>query len=399
MNSRETLYLIPALEARECGEAFELTKKFVDGANEYVKRWHGRVVVLVSRAQSPSSNLDTMLVKPGDVSFGLEWRPDSDAGLSERIADAQLVLATLVHRNTSLSQLGAQINVPIVYITEYSVGTRCQIVRAETMNPLLRWKRQSWTKRLERRYEQAVRCADGVHCNGTPTFTAYQSINRRPLLYFDSRVRREMLTCSTQIEERTSQLQSGGPLRLVFSGRLIAMKGADHLPIVAGELDRLGVPFEMDICGAGDQVDCIEAKLRRLNLTERVRLRGVLDFESQLLPHISDNADLFVCCHRQGDPSCTYLETMACGVPIIGYDNEALRGIVRTSGVGWATPMDQPKSLAQRIAQLNQDRPSLIQAADAALAFASRHTLEQTMDARVEHLQQCSRQVATGAAA
>lgn len=399
MNSRETLYLVPALEARECSEAFELTKKFVDGVSEYVKRWHGPVVVLVSRAQSPSSNLDTMLVKPGEVSFGLQWRQENDAKLSERIADAELVLATLVHRNTGLSQLCRQLNVPVVYITEYSVDTRCQIVRAETTNPLLRWRRQSWTKRLERRYEQAVRCADGVQCNGTPTFRAYQSINRRPLLYFDSRVRQEMLACSKQIQERTGQLLSGGPLRLVFSGRLIAMKGADHLPLVAGELDQLGVPFTMDICGAGDQVDRIAAKIRNLNLMERVQLRGVLDFESQLLPHILRNADLFVCCHRQGDPSCTYLETMACGVPIIGYDNEALRGIVQTSGVGWATPMDQPKRLAQRIAQLNQDRLSLAEAAYAVLAFASQHTLEQTMDRRVEHLQQCSVQVATGAAA
>ncbi len=399
MNSRETLYLVPALAARECGEAFELTKKFVDGANEYVKRWHGPVVVLVSRAQSASSNLDTMLVKPSDVPFGLEWRPESDAELTQRIAHAQLVLGTLVHRNTGLVQLGRQVNVPVVYITEYSVETRCQIVRAETTNPVLRWRRQSWTKRLERRYEQAVRCADGVQCNGTPTFRAYQSISRRPLLYFDSRVRHDMLVCSKQIQERTSQFQSGGPLRLAFSGRLIAMKGADHLPLVAGELDRLRVPFTLDICGTGDQADRIAAKIRSVNLADRVRLRGVLDFESQLLPHISHNADLFVCCHRQGDPSCTYLETMACGVPIIGYDNEALRGIVQTSRVGWATPLDQPRRLAQSIAQLNQERVLLIEAADAALAFASRHTLEQTMDARVEHLQQCSRQVATGAAA
>ena len=383
MNSRETLYLVPALEARECSEAFELTRKFVDGVDEYVKRWNGRVVVLVSRAQSPSSNLDTILVKPGDVSFGLQWREENDAKLSERIADARLVLATLVHCNTGLSQLCRQLNVPVVYITEYSVQTRCQIVRAETTNPLLRWRRQSWTKRLERRYEQAVRCADGVQCNGTPTFRAYQSISRCPLLYFDSRVRHDMLVCSKQMQERTSQFQSGGPLRLVFSGRLIAMKGADHLPLVAGELDRLGVPFTLDICGTGDQADRIAAKIRSLNLADRVRLRGVLDFESQLLPHISHNADLFVCCHRQGDPSCTYLETMACGVPIIGYDNEALRGIVQTSGVGWATPLDQPKQLAQRIAQLNQDRRSLIQAADAALAFASRQRQPTFSDDRV----------------
>jgi glycosyltransferase involved in cell wall biosynthesis len=238
-----------------------------------------------------------------------------------------------------------------------------------------------------------------VQCNGTPTFNVYRSTNPRPLLYFDSRVRRDMLACPKQLEHRTAELMAGGPLRLVFSGRLVPMKGADHLPLVASELDRLGVPFVMDICGAGPQADRIAAKVRRLNLTERVRLHGVLEFESQLLPYVSRNADLFVCCHRQGDPSCTYLETMACGVPIIGYDNEALRGIVETSGVGWITPMDRCKQLAQKIAQLDGDRASLADAAIAAVAFAFRYTLEPTMDARVGHLEQCSQRLATGEAA
>ena len=399
MSSRDTLYLVPALEARACDGAFELTKKFLDGVREYVSRWHGPVMVLVGETRVPSTNLDTVHVTPADVPFGLAWRPQDDAALIERLADARLVLATLVDRNTRLAQLCAAISVPVVYITEYSLQTRCQIVRAETVNPVLRWRRQRWTKHLEQRYERAVRLAEGVQCNGTPTFNAYRSINPRPLLYFDSRVQREMLVSSKQLEHRTAALMAGDPLRLVFSGRMVAMKGADHLPHVAAELDRLGVPFVMDICGAGPQADRIAAKVRRLNLTERVQLHGILEFESQLLPYVSRNADLFVCCHRQGDPSCTYLETMACGVPIIGYDNEALRGIVDTSGVGWITPMDKRKQLAQKIAQLNRDRPSLAEAASAAVAFASRHTLEPTMDARVEHLERCSQQLATGAAA
>ncbi len=399
MSSRDTLYLVPALEARACDGAFELTKKFLDGVREYVKRWGGPVVVLVGETRIPSTNLDTVHVTPDDVPFGLAWRPRDDAALVERLADARLVLATLVDRNTRLAQLCAAINVPVVYITEYSLRTRCQVIRAETVNPLLRWRRQRWTKQLERRYERAVRLAEGVQCNGTPTFNAYRSINPRPLLYFDSRVRRDMLVCPKQLEQRTAKLLAGDPLRLVFSGRIVPMKGADHLPLVAAELDRLGVPFVMDICGAGPQVDRITAEVRRLNLTERVRLHGVLEFESELLPYVSRNADLFICCHRQGDPSCTYLETVACGVPIIGYDNEALRGIVETSGVGWITPMDRCKQLAQKIAQLNRDRALLAEAATTAVAFASRHTLEPTMDARVGHLEQCSRRLATGAAA
>lgn len=39
-------------------------------------------------------------------------------------------------------------------------------------------------------------------------------------------------------------------------------------------------------------------------------------------------------CHRQGDPSCTYLETYACGMPIVGYNNQAHQGILASNNAG-----------------------------------------------------------------
>src|SRR5262249_16164737 len=96
--------------------------------------------------------------------------------------------------------------------------------------------------------------------------------------------------------------------------------------------------------------------------------------------------DLFVCCHRQGDPSCTYVETMACGVPIVGYGNEAWEGLARVSGAGWVTPVGEPIKLAERIAALERDRSALSNAAHAALDFARSHSFEKTFPRRVEHL-------------
>jgi glycosyltransferase involved in cell wall biosynthesis len=146
----------------------------------------------------------------------------------------------------------------------------------------------------------------------------------------------------------------------------------------------------MEIYGGGE----LEARLHRMisemGLQRHVRLRGVADFATQLIPAMSSGADLFVCCHRQGDPSCTYLETMSCGTPIVGYDNEAFRGVAWHSGVGWTTPLDDPRALAGRIAQLDSDRAALATAARAAKAFAARHSFEETMRRRVEHLLACA---------
>ncbi len=380
--------------------SFVLTRKFVDGVREYCRHWPGEVSVWIQRVAHADSNLDHMEVHPADVPFELHWIDGSERDPSRfatALSEADLVLAALVDKHVCLADACMQARVPLVYVTEYSVRTRQQIVRAETRNPFIRWRRHIWSTRIEHAYRRAVSLAAGAQCNGLPTYRAYQSLNERCLLYFDTRVRESQLASKDALERRLTVLRQDRPLRLAFSGRLIAMKGADHLPMVASELKRRGVPFTMDICGGGELEPGMRAAITRFQLDDCVRMRGVLDFEKQLLPLIASEVDLFVCCHRQGDPSCTYLETYSCGVPIVGYDNEAFAGLAEVSNVGgrtWVTPLDDPITLAAKIADLNGRREEIADASHNALAFASRHTFENTMRQRVQHMIECMRSAA-----
>ena len=393
------LVICTALEATtgKRDGSFVLTRKFLEGVREYGRFWPGSIAVWVQRLTKSDGNLDHIEVHPSELPFELKWI-EGDEREDDRflpaIRSADLVLAALVDRHVALAEWCQRHGVPLVYVSEYSIKTRQQIVRAETRNPIVRWRRHVWTTRLENAYRDAVRGATGVQCNGLPTHNAYKSINPRALLYFDTRVRAEQLVSNATLTHRLDEMRRGGPLRLAFSGRLIAMKGADHLPHVARELKRQGVPFIFYICGGGT----LEARMRddiaRFGLGDCTRLRGVLDFERELLPLISREVDLFVCCHRQGDPSCTYLETYSCGVPIVGYDNEAFAGLAALSSVGgpgWVTPMDDPITLARRIADLANRREEIAAASHNALAFAARHTFEHTMENRVQHMLECMR--------
>lgn len=357
---------------------------------EYVKRWPGPVIVLIDRSSSPDNNLDHVEVHPDDLPFDLRWHQPDHTGFDHAIDQARLVLASLVDKNINLSKACSRLEIPLVYISEYNLQTRRQIIRAETSNPILRWRRELWTTKLERRYENAVRLASGIQCSGTPTYDAYRSMNPRSLLYFDTRVRADQLASSTTLAARTAELFAGAPLRLAFSGRLILMKGADHLPLIAAELHKLNVPFTMDICGGGALERQLRQAISRANVNDCVHLRGVMDFQTELMPFIARHVDLFVCPHRQGDPSCTYLETMSCAVPIVGYDNDAFAGLVKASGVGWLSPLDKPVLMARRIADLNRRRAELAQAAEESLNFAAHHTFEKTMQARIDHMLSCA---------
>ena len=82
---------------------------------------------------------------------------------------------------------------------------------------------------------------------------------------------------------------------------------------------------------------------------------------------------------------------MACGVPIAGYDNEALAGVIATSQAGWSTPMHDVSALADTVARLHADRTALVEAAHKARSFAAEHAFEATMQRRTQHLINASR--------
>ncbi|MCA9296044.1 MAG: glycosyltransferase family 4 protein, partial [Phycisphaerales bacterium] len=299
-------------------------------------------------------------------------------------------LASLVDQHLHLAGPLAEQKTPLVFVSEYTLKTRKQIIRSETRNPLLRLRRTVWTTQFERRIRDAVALAAGIQCNGTPTYDAYRAINSNPLLYFDTRVGAADIVDDATLERRFASLRDGNPLRLAYSGRLIAMKGADHLPLVARELRKRNIPFTMKICGDGTLVPVLNAAIAQYGLGDAVELTGEIDFQTELLPYVRSEVDLFVCCHRQGDPSCSYMETMACGTPIVGYDNEAFEGIVRTTNVGWPVPMDRPDAMAEAIARLHGDRAALVRAATASRDVAARNTFEKTMEIRIAHMLQCS---------
>ncbi|HSC87657.1 MAG TPA: glycosyltransferase [Polyangiaceae bacterium] len=390
--SRELVVLL-SLPSIERGSTVRLTKKLVSGLERYLEYWDGPVRAVMPPAddQRTSGNLDEVFLERASLPFSVDVVPLGSPRMDDTIREAGLVLGGADYRLTGVAARCRTRRVPYVFNSEYSLRTRWQVARADRKNPLKLARSMWWEWRLEERFRREVRDSAGVQCNGTPTFDAYASLSRSPLLYFDTRTDDAMLSTNEQLERKLAhRRQLGGPLRLAFSGRLNAMKGADDLPLVARELARRGVDFTLDICGDGPSRPAMEAAVQRHSLQSRVRFRGVLDFASELVPRVRDEVDLFVCCHKQGDPSCTYLETFACGVPIAGYDNEAFAGLMQRVPAGISTPLGDPVALASAIAgwALPNEQERLDGASRAALEFARQHTFSSTFRRRIAHLRE-----------
>jgi hypothetical protein len=65
------------------------------------------------------------------------------------------------------------------------------------------------------------------------------------------------------------------------------------------------------------------------------------------------------CCHVQADRSCTYLESLDAGLPILGCSNRMWRGLAKASVAGCSAPIGRPEKLADAVASLTSNLSSL----------------------------------------
>lgn len=385
------LMIAPApVKQLPCGR-LRLDVKFVEGMRLHCRFWDGPVAVVLRDVGLPIPfGSDYDVAQLGfDVRVLAPDEPLDDGflGTFDTIAASADVVDAL--------DLGRGRRLPVVYTVEYTLGTRLRIV---ALDRGLGWLRKCWSMlwnlRMEARRRRAFRGAAGLQVNGYPAHGAYRHLNPSTHLYLDGRMRSDAMATPAEVAVRAARLRSGAPLRLAHSGRLEPMKGAQDLVPVARALRGLGIAFTLDVYGAGSLAGEIASALGEFGGS--VRLHDPVDFETQLVPWMRTGADLFLSCHRQSDPSCTYLESLGCGVPVVGYANAMWSRLSEASGSGWVVPMGDRAALAAEIARLDRAREEVVQHAGRGLDFARAHDFETEFAARMEHYRACSRR--TGAA-
>ncbi|OGT92549.1 MAG: glycosyl transferase family 1 [Gammaproteobacteria bacterium RIFOXYA12_FULL_61_12] len=370
---------------RKEGKLF-FDRKFYEGMCLYGEKWPGPLKCVLSRSDAPLPDFGTVAIELADLPFECRVLEPGERIGAGHLAGAALVLASgddfdQLH----LSRLCASIGIKCVYVIEYIPETRHQIVALSTPNPLRRLRRHLYLWRGEQKRLRAFAQADGLQSNGMPAYREYGGF-RNNLLFFDTRVHQGEMIGEAELDRRLACLNQGGPLRLAFSGRLIRMKGADHLVQLARRLDRSGLAFHMTIYGAGELEAEMRAFIAREGLEDRVALTGALDFHERLLPDLKSQVDLFICLHRQSDPSCTYLETLSCGVPILGYENRAFAGLLGEAAIGWGAALEDLAGIGDRVLWPDRHREALAEAARTGAHFARSHGFEATFQRRIDHL-------------
>jgi colanic acid/amylovoran biosynthesis glycosyltransferase len=373
------------LQAIRQGGALFLDDKAVAGLKLYSTYWHGRVRCIFREGGAAidfGSRYDPASL-PFEIVTIAETAPIPDALLH----DAVVVLASGDnHYDLPLAKQCRMLHVPLVFGIEYTLETRLQIIALGDVPLINKLWSIAWAIKTEMVRRRAFALTDALQANGTPAAKSFAKVNRDILMYFDSRMSMSMIASDSQVAAKAKRCEAGEPLRLAFSGRLERSKGADQLVPLAQRLVARGVDFRLDVFGKGSLAAEMRDEVQRNELTDYLTIHEPLQFATELVPWMRDYADLFICCHPQADPSCTYLETLGCGVPIVGYLNPAFEGIMHIADVGWLVPTGDLDALADAIATLAVSRETIAPKARAALAFAAKHNFEETFFNRVAHL-------------
>lgn len=250
--------------------------------------------------------------------------------------------------------------------------------------------RLSWQNAFYRGVEHAyLKSVDGFIFNSKTTRDSVQLLAGFNQPYVIATPAGDRLGPGLDVERVRSRATETTPLRLLFLGNLIPLKG---LHILLQALIRLPVSsYTLDVVGSLDRdpgyVRQTQQRVVQSKLSGYVHFHGTLDGEP-LVERLTQAQVLVLPSLYEGF-GIVYLEGMAFGLPAIATTSGAAGEIITDGENGFLIPPDDPVILAARLRQLVEDRELLgCMSHNALNHFHAASTWEQGMSAIREFLLQ-----------
>src|SRR6266540_4634225 len=180
---------------------------------------------------------------------------------------------------------------------------------------------------------------------------------------------------------------------IISIGRLVAFKGFEYLIDACAELARQGLEFTCEIIGDGPLRGDLEAKIRKVNLSDRVRLLGSLS-QGAVLAKLR-SADVFALASvtdAQGASDVfptVIIEAMAAARPVVSTRLAGIPESIVHGETGLLVPPEDTMALAEALGRLIQDAKLRLRYGRAARARIEQHfRIEHTVAPLIQLLQQ-----------
>ena len=260
---------------------------------------------------------------------------------------------------------------------------------ADIKNPLKRSLRLLQLRRLESFIRRAVAQADIVFAHNNSVVERFADVwNDRCHQFHRSFVTSDLVITDQELAQRQRLLlDRSHPLRLIATGRQIAIKGTDQLLHALRQAIDQGANLELDVLGDGEDLARYEALAAELDLGQRVRFAGSVPY-GQPLFDAWGRSHATVVTNLTSEFSRNLLLSMARGLPLITYSNPG-DAVVESSGAAIVVPLGNVQALALALADAERNRERLAELAAHALKLVQEMTLEKTHQRRAEFAAAC----------
>lgn len=162
----------------------------------------------------------------------------------------------------------------------------------------------------------------------------------------------------SKLELRLKSLALQRPLRAVFAGRLVAMKGLRDAIDVIKVAKRMGTFIEYHIFGSGPE----EANLRQQaidnEVDDRIHFHGFVEYTSDFISRLATYDLLLFMSAEEETPRMLY-DAMAAGLPIVGTRTPFLAHRVKQDGLGVLVDIHAVEDAAEQLRAFDMHRESL----------------------------------------
>ncbi len=167
-----------------------------------------------------------------------------------------------------------------------------------------------------------------------------------------------------------NRIPHSGPLRLLFMGRVEALKGVfDFVPLLQ-RLRNFGVPVTLNLVGGENAA--LARQLQRKGLANLVTWTGRVPHEQCY--DIAAVSDIFLMASRKEPFGMVTIEAMSMGCVPIAYDTPSgSTEIIEHGKSGLLVPLGDLRAWAEHIRTLHQDRQRLAALSAGAIARARNH--------------------------
>jgi glycosyltransferase involved in cell wall biosynthesis len=151
------------------------------------------------------------------------------------------------------------------------------------------------------------------------------------------------------------------PLRFLFAGSLVPVKGGDILINALAKLDST-CGWQLTIAGNGPELGRLINLVKKYSLSKKVFFLGVVPPDE--MPSLMADHHILVHTSYSEGRSNVILEAMAAGLSVVGTDIQGIRELVQNGRTGWIVPPGNPEILAKVLKALIHGEKNYMKAGD-----------------------------------